>query len=192
MILPKDEQLFNFSTSHNISCSQIKPVKTFPYAYRGHFTFKIGLRNHFWPRERLQFAKICENAYSSRWCGHDVRHDLRSPILLWKYKIACQMKALTFPYKMSIRITRFKYLIWEELQRAGPSMQQKCAVDRTKMWHLTRHPELILNLPTKVNSLNESTYQELQYSCAHFNLSFADHQERRTGRPKALSTWVDS
>ena len=41
MILPKDDQLFNFSTSHNISCSQIKPMKTLPYAYRGTLPSKL-------------------------------------------------------------------------------------------------------------------------------------------------------
>jgi hypothetical protein len=43
------------------------------------------------------------------------------------------MKALTYPYEMSIRITGLKYQFGEEFQRAGPSMQQMCAVDRTKM-----------------------------------------------------------
>ena len=56
------------------------------------------------------------------------------------------------------------YRIDEEFHSAGPSMQQQFAVDRTILRHLQGHPEVNLNLLAKIDSLNESPYQALQYS----------------------------
>ena len=83
------------------------------------------------------------------------------------------MKALTQCFKMHINITVFKYLIVDEYLFAGPSMQQKCRVDRTKMRHLARHPELNLNPLIMDDSLNESSFQVLQYISTHFYLSLS-------------------
>ena len=55
------------------------------------------------------------------------------------------------------------YLIGEESQSASPSMQQQFAVDRTILRHLQGHPEVNLNLLAKIESLNESPYQAIQY-----------------------------
>ena len=83
------------------------------------------------------------------------------------------MKALTQHYKMRIRITGLKYLISEEFMFAGPSMQQQRGVDRTKMRHLARHPELNLNPLIMVDSLNERSFQILEYVSTHFYLSLS-------------------
>ena len=78
------------------------------------------------------------------------------------------MKALTQCYKMHIHITVFKFLIVDEYLFAGPSMQQQRGVDRTKMRHLARHPELNLIM---ADSLNESSFHFLQSVSTHFYLS---------------------
>ncbi len=83
------------------------------------------------------------------------------------------MKALTQCYKMHIHITVFKYLIVEEYLFAGPSMQQQRGVDRTKMRHLARHPELNLNPLKVVDSLTEKSFQILEYVPTHFYLSLS-------------------
>ena len=83
------------------------------------------------------------------------------------------MKALTQCYKMHIHITMFKYLIVDVYLFAGPSMQQQRGVDRTKMRHLERHPELNLNPLIMDDSLNESSFQILQYVSTHFYLSLS-------------------
>lgn len=150
-----------------------KHMETAAGANRGYFTFKSGNRNHFWPREGLQLAKIRENACSSLWCCHDTQHDLRSPISLWNWWIACQMKALTYPYKMRICITGIKYLIGKNFSVQVHPCSKSVQLTEPKCWYLARHPELNLNLLTTVDSLNESPYQNLQYSCTHFNLSLS-------------------
>ena len=83
------------------------------------------------------------------------------------------MKALTQCYKMYIHIIVFKYLIVDEYLFAGPSMQQQRGVDRTKMRHLARHLELNLNPLIMADSLNESSFQFLQYVSTHFYLSLS-------------------
>ena len=147
--------------------------KLLPMQNRESFAFKSGNRNHFWPREGLQLAKIRENACSSLWCCHDTQHDLRSPISLWNWWIACQMKALTYPYKMRICITGIKYLIGKNFSVQVHPCSKSVQLTEAKCWYLARHPELNLNLLTTVDSLNESPYQNLQYSCTHFNLSLS-------------------
>ena len=83
------------------------------------------------------------------------------------------MKALTQCYKMHIHITVFKYLTVHEYLFAGPSMQQQRGVDRTKMRHLARHPEFNLNPLIMVDSLNERSFQILEYVSTHFYLSLS-------------------
>jgi hypothetical protein len=83
------------------------------------------------------------------------------------------MKALTQCYKMHIHITVFKSLIIEDYLFAGPSMQQQRGVDRTKMRHLARHPELNLNPLKVVDSLTEKSFQILEYVPTHFYLSLS-------------------
>ena len=78
------------------------------------------------------------------------------------------MKALTQCYKMHIYITVFKYLTVHEYLFAGPSMQQQRGVGRTKRRHLARHPELNLNPLIMVDSLNERSFQILEYVSTQF------------------------
>ena len=80
------------------------------------------------------------------------------------------MKALTQCYKKHIHITVFKYLIVDEYLFA---MQQQRGVDRTKMRHLARHPELNLNPLIMDDSSNESSFQILQYVSTYFYLSLS-------------------
>jgi hypothetical protein len=97
------------------------------------------------------------------------------------------MKALTQCYKMHIHITVFKYLIVDEYLFAGPSMQQQRGVDRTKMRHLAKHPELNLNPLIMDDSLNESSFQILEYVSTHFYLSLSRSSSNKGRRPKASS-----
>ena len=83
------------------------------------------------------------------------------------------MKALTQCYKMHIHITVFKYLIVDVYLFAGPSMQQQRGVDRTKMRHLARHPELNLNPLIMVDSLNKRSFEIFEYVSTHFYLSLS-------------------
>ena len=153
-----DRTTFYYLASHYTSCGQNKHMETASYANRGYFTFKSGNRNHFWPREGLQLAKIRENACSSLWCCHDTQHDLRSPISLWNWWIACQMKAQTYPYKMRICITGIRYLIRKNFSVQVHPCSKSVQLTEPKCWYLARHPELNLNLITTVDSLNESPY----------------------------------
>ena len=80
------------------------------------------------------------------------------------------MKALRKPFKMRMRITGNNHLIGEEFQSAAPFMQPQSAVERARVRHLARHPEVYSNLFRMVDILNESPNQALQYSCTHFYL----------------------
>ena len=60
-----------------------------------------------------------------------------------------------------------KYQIVDEYLFAGPFMQHQRGVDRTKMIHLARHPELNLNPLIMVDSLNERYFQILKYVSTH-------------------------
>jgi hypothetical protein len=91
------------------------------------------------------------------------------------------MKALTQCYKMHIHITVFKYLIVDEYLFAGPSMQQQRGVDRTKMRHLARHPELNLSQLILVDSVSECPNQVLQYSYRH-SIPFFEHNVEKEGQ----------
>ena len=172
-ILPIARATFYYSTSHYTSCGQNKHMETASYANRGYFNFKSGNRNQFWPREGLQLAKIRENACSSLWCCHDTKHDLRSPISLWNWWIACQMKALTYPHKKRIRITGFKYLIGKNFSVQVHPCSKSAQLTEPKYWYLARHPELNLNPLIMADSLNESSFQVLQYISLHFHLSLS-------------------
>lgn len=118
-------------------------------------------------------AKIRKSPCSSNTCRRVIRHDLLRPNSILKYWIACQMKALSQCYKMHTYFTVFKYLTVHEYLFAGPSMQQQRGVDRTKMRHLARHPELNLNPLIMVDSLNERSFQILEYVSTHFYLSLS-------------------
>ena len=80
------------------------------------------------------------------------------------------MKALTKPFKMRMSITGLNYLIRDELEPVALFMQPQCAVERARVRHLARHPEVNLNLLTMVDILNESPDQALQYSRKHLYL----------------------
>ena len=80
------------------------------------------------------------------------------------------MRALTKPFEMHMHVTGLNYLIRDELQSAPLFMQPQCAVERARVRHLARHPEVYLNLLTMVDILNESPDQALQYSRKHFYL----------------------
>ena len=80
------------------------------------------------------------------------------------------MKALTKPFKMRMSITGLNHLKRDELQSAPLFMQPQCAVERARVRHLARHPEVNLNLLAMVDILNESPDQALQYSHKHFYL----------------------
>ena len=69
---------------------------------------------------------------------------------------------------MRMRITGLNHLIGEEFQSAALFMQPQCAVERARVRHLARHPEVNSNLLTMVDILNESPNQALQYSRTHF------------------------
>ena len=58
----------------------------------------------------------------------------------------------------------------KKFQSAALFMQPQCAVDRARVRHLVRHPEVNLNLLTMIDILNESPHQALQYSRKHFYL----------------------
>ena len=78
------------------------------------------------------------------------------------------------------------YLIREEFQSAGQSMQQQFAVDWTIMRHLQGHPELNLNLLAKIDSSNESPYKALQYSCPHFYLSLSRSSRKKYQKARSV------
>ena len=80
------------------------------------------------------------------------------------------MKALTQCYKMRMRITGINHLIGEEFQSAAPFRQPQCAVERARVRHLARRPEVYSNLFRTVDILNESPNKALKYSCKHFYL----------------------
>ena len=71
---------------------------------------------------------------------------------------------------MRVLITGLNSLIGEEFQFSGPSMQPQRAIDRTRVRHLARRPEVNLNLLTMVGILNESPNQYLQYLRTHIDL----------------------
>ena len=100
------------------------------------------------------------------------------------------MKALTKPFKMRMRITCLNYFIGDELQYAALFMQPQCAVDRARVRHLARHPEVNLNLLTMVDILNESPDQALQYSRKHFYLSMSRSSYNKGRKVKPASTNV--
>jgi hypothetical protein len=75
------------------------------------------------------------------------------------------MKALRKPFKMRMRITGINHLIGEEFQSAAPFRQPQCAVERARVRHLARHPEVYSNLFRTVDILNESPNKALKYSC---------------------------
>ena len=54
----------------------------------------------------------------------------------------------------------------DEFLSAAPSMQPQCLVERARVRHLERHPEVNLNLLTMVDILNKSPDQALHYSPA--------------------------
>ena len=80
------------------------------------------------------------------------------------------MKALRKHFKMHMRITGINHLIGEEFQSAAPFRQPQCAVERARVRHLARHPEVYSNLFRTVDILNESPNKALKYSCTHFYL----------------------
>ena len=133
------------------------------------YTLIYGLRIAIWPRKALQLAKISKSTDSGRWCRHYVRHGLLSPIWCKKRWIGSQMKALTEPFKMLVRVTGLNYLIGDEFQFASP---HAAAVRNwtSKSGHLARHLEVSLNLLTIIDILNKSPHQFLQYSRTNFNL----------------------
>jgi len=100
------------------------------------------------------------------------------------------MKALTKPFKMRMRITCLNYFIGDELQYAALFMQPQCAVDRARVRHLARHPEVNLNLLTMIDILNESPDQALQYSRKHFYLLMSRSSYNKGRKVKPASTNV--
>ena len=87
-----------------------------------------------------------------------------------KQWIACQMKAQTKPFKMRARVAGLSSKNVDEFLSAAPSMQPQCLVERARVRHLARHPEVNLNLLTMVDILNKSPDQALHFSPAHFYL----------------------
>ena len=53
------------------------------------------------------------------------------------------------------------------LQAPGRSVN----IDRTRMWHQARHPEVNINLSTIADILNESPNQALRYKFRHLSHS---------------------
>jgi len=88
--------------------------------------------------------------------------------------IAHQMKAQTKPFKMRARIAGLSSKNVDEFLSAAPSMQFKmqpqCLVERARVRHLARHPEVNLILLTMVDILNKSPNQALHYLSAHLYL----------------------
>ena len=84
--------------------------------------------------------------------------------------IACQIKAQTKHFKMRARVAGLSSKNVDEFLSAAPSMQPQCLVERARVRHLARHPEVNLNLLTMVGILNKSPNQALHYSSAHLYL----------------------
>ena len=76
----KTHSSFCLSTSFKTLGDLSKASKTLTWGNTGWFSLINGLRNPIWPLKGLQFIKILKNTCSGRWCRHDVRCDLRSPI----------------------------------------------------------------------------------------------------------------
>ena len=81
--------------------------------------------------------------------------------------IAIQMKAQTEPFKMRAGLSSKNV---DEFLSAAPSMQPQCLVERARVRHLARHPEVNLNLLTMVDILNKSPNQAIHYLPAHLYL----------------------
>ena len=81
------------------------------------------------------------------------------------------MKAKTKSFKMRVRV-----VAWlssknvDEFFSEAPFMQPQCSVERAKVGHLARYPEVNLNLLTMVDILNKSPDQTLYYSLTHLYL----------------------
>ncbi len=101
--------------------------------------------------------------------------------------IAIQMKAQTEPFKMRAGLSSKNV---DEFLSAAPSMQPQCLVERARVRHLARHPEVNLNLLTMVDILNKSPNQALHYLSAHLYLEWANHRATRVGRSTPASTNV--
>ena len=87
-----------------------------------------------------------------------------------KQWIACQMKAQTKSYKMRARVAGLSSKNVDEFLSAAPSMQPHGSVERARVRHLARHPEVNLNLLTMADILNKRPNQALHYSPAHLYL----------------------
>ena len=80
------------------------------------------------------------------------------------------MKAQTKSFNMRVRVAGLSSQNVDEFLSAAPSMQPQCSVERARVRHLARHPEVNLNLQTMVGILNKSSNQALHYSPAHLYL----------------------
>jgi hypothetical protein len=124
------EAHFPLSTSYNTSGERIIALKTFPLAIRGILCL-----------ERLSQKYNLTSGKSS--VGRNTEMPLQLPVApscyaKWPSESNSIMKndgkhverkALTQHYKMRIRITGLKYLISEEFNLAGPSIQKQSTVD---------------------------------------------------------------
>ncbi len=90
--------------------------------------------------------------------------------LILKQWIECQMKAQTKPFKMRARVAGLSSKNVDEFLSAAPSMQPQCLVERARVRHLARRPEVNLNIFTMVDILNKSPNQALHYLSAQLYL----------------------
>ena len=66
------------------------------------------------------------------------------------------MKAKTKSFKMRVRVAGLSSKNVDEFLSEAPFMQPQCSVERAKVGHLARYPEVNWNLLTMVDILNKS------------------------------------
>ena len=79
------------------------------------------------------------------------------------------MKALKNSFEMRVRVAGLSSLNRDEFLSAAPSIQPHGSVERARVRHLARHPEVNFNLLTIVDILNESPKQALTIHVHTYN-----------------------